>query len=308
MAGLKNDQPPPPYEEISSAPAYRNGSGRVPSKADEGNPFQQLSNNITNEIHPINQPSTDDSHIKLLIPSTRPSTLHFPYHPHLSSLGISLVEWTSFTSALASAATLSGAQKAKAISAAVGAGLVVNPWLGIVIGMWIWRREVRGLVLAGEREDGEEHSVGRVLGEWNRVWEGRGLRVGLVAPGVEAEGLVVDGQEEDGRGCGDSRQRASCGQRKERRERRRCGQPKGYIEGRKRDGCESCGPRRRVAEGKRCGQHRRCGGEERRHGCCRKDRGFKLLVERIGDTDQKIDDLEKNFAGLVADDANEKTA
>ena len=308
MAGLMNDQPPPPYEEISSAPAYRNGSGSVPSEADEGILFHQSSNNLTSQIHPINEPSTDAPHTKLLIPSTRPSILHFPYHPHLSSIGISQLEWTSFTSALASAATLSGAQKAKAISAAIGAGLVVNPWLGIVIGMWIWRREVRGLVLASEREEVEKHGVGRVLGEWNRVWEGRGLRVGLVAPEVEAEGVVVGGQEEAGRQCGDSRQRASCGQRKERRERRRCGQPKGYIEGRKWDGCESCGPRRRVAERKRCGQHRRCGGEKRRHGCCRKDRGFKLLVERIGDTDQKIDDLEKNFAGLVADDANEKTA
>ncbi|KAI4224797.1 MAG: hypothetical protein L6R36_004398 [Xanthoria steineri] len=140
----------------------------------------------------------DASKDKILIRSTRPTVLQFPYHTRLSQMGIMATEWESFTSAIAAAATLSGAQKAKAITAAIGTGVVVNPWLGVVVGIWVWRREVKGLVLGG----GKEGSVGMVLGEWNRVWEGRGVRVGLVAPGVEVEGLVVGGREADGEGTG----------------------------------------------------------------------------------------------------------
>ncbi|KAL8897373.1 MAG: hypothetical protein Q9192_002612 [Flavoplaca navasiana] len=246
-----NDQPPP-YEEISSAPAYRNGSGRGAIEGDERGAFQQLSHNhITNEIHPINQPSTDDTHIKLLIPSTRPTILQFPYHPYLSSLGISELEWTSFISALKSAATLSGAQKAKAISAAVAAGLVVNPWLGVVIGMWIWRREVRGLVLAGERgEDGEESGVGRVLGEWNQIEESAKMAV--------KEQVVASVRNVES--------------------------------------ADDAVNRRVVTKEENAVDAKAVGhGNESLNG--RGDRGFKLLVESIEDTDQKADDLEKRFAG-----------
>ncbi|KAI4207656.1 MAG: hypothetical protein LQ349_009831, partial [Xanthoria aureola] len=116
--------------------------------------------------------AVDASKDKFLIRSTRPTVLQFPYHARLSQMGITATEWESFASAIASAATLSGAQKAKAITAAIGTGVVVNPWLGVVVGMWVWRREVKGLVLAGGKEGG----VGMVLGEWNRVWEGRGVR------------------------------------------------------------------------------------------------------------------------------------
>lgn len=197
----------------------------------------------------------------------------------------------------------------KAITAAIGTGVVVNPWLGVVVGMWVWRREIRGLVLAG----GEDGGVGLVLGEWNRVWEGTGVRVGLVAPGVEAEGVVVDGREGEGTGCGGERggcgQRRGCGQRQECGEcgeRRGCGQFRGCGRRRKCGGCGGCGAPRQLPERKGCGQRRRCG-EKKRKGCRWKDRGFKLLVERIGDSgrcvegNEEVDSLEKRFAGLEVD-------
>ncbi|KAL8886896.1 MAG: hypothetical protein Q9215_005460 [Flavoplaca cf. flavocitrina] len=274
MAGLMNDQPPPPYEEISSAPAHRhrNGSGRGAIEADERNPFQQLSNHITNEIYPINQPPTDNPHTKLIIPSTHPTILQFPYHPHLSSsLGISELEWTSFTSALASAATLSGAQKAKAISAAVGPGLVVNRWLGVVIDMWIWRREIRGLVLAGERiDDGEKHRVGRVLGEWNRVWERRGLRMEEGAKTAVKEQVVASVRNVES--AEDAANRRVITKEESGMGTKAVGHGSEWLNGRGVDSAED------------------------------------LLVERIEDADQKVDDLERRFGGLIADDANEKTA
>ncbi|KAL8983972.1 MAG: hypothetical protein Q9205_001944 [Flavoplaca limonia] len=271
MAGLMNYQPPPPYEEISSAPAHRhrNGSGRGAIEADERNPFQQLSNHITNEIYPINQPPTDNPHTKLIIPSTHPTILQFPYHPHLSSsLGISELEWTSFTSALASAATLSGAQKAKAISAAVGPGLVVNRWLGVVIDMWIWRREIRGLVLAGERiDDGEKHRVGRMWrlrGWWlvgrremeegakTAVKEQVVASVRNVESAEDAANRRVITKEESGMGT------------------KAVGHGSEWLNGRGVDSAEDVAARRRDMAA--------------------------------------VDDLERRFGGLIADDANEKTA
>ncbi|CAL8574323.1 hypothetical protein XPA_000287 [Xanthoria parietina] len=324
-----NDQPPP-YEEISSssssppaAPVVYGsinadqqmvpmGTRRQPDDASSANGMIMINNTIaggrpTDMLPSAVNASTD----KLLIPFTRPTVLHFPYHARLSQMGITATEWKSFTSAIASVATLSGAQKAKAITAAIGTRVVVNPWLGAVVGMWVWRREVKGLVLAGGKGGG----VGMVLGEWNRVWEGRGLRVGLVAPGVEVEGLVVDGREADGEGRGCGRERGGCGQRRrcgQRQEcggcgrRRGCGQSSGCGRRRKCGGCRGCGARRQSAERNGCGKRRRCG-EKKRNGCCWKDRGFKLLVERIGDNErgvqgnERVDNLEKGFAGLMVD-------
>ncbi|KAL8752781.1 MAG: hypothetical protein Q9199_005498, partial [Rusavskia elegans] len=92
-----NDQPPP-YEEISSTPVYDNIC--VPTADNEernlalpssslttGGPLNPSSDNaIAN--NPTDRPSVNGPNNKLLIPSTRPTILHFPYHPHLSHLGI----------------------------------------------------------------------------------------------------------------------------------------------------------------------------------------------------------------------------
>ncbi len=143
---------------------------------------------------------------------------------------------------------------------------------------------------------GEDGGVGTVLGEWNRVWKGRGVKVGLVAPGVDVRGAVevdekngLEGGEKkrERSGCGGHRQRRGCG------ERRKCGGDGGRGERRQ------CGGR------KGCGQRSRCG--EKRKGCFGKDRGFKLLVEKIGNSkrvveeNEKVDDLEGYFTGLKVD-------
>ncbi|KAI4268721.1 MAG: hypothetical protein L6R38_007737, partial [Xanthoria sp. 2 TBL-2021] len=92
-----NDQPPP-YEEISSAPVYDNLPGSVPILDDEkrnavlpssspttGGALNPSSDNaIAN--NPTDRPSANEPNNKLLIPSTRPTILHFPYHHHLSHL------------------------------------------------------------------------------------------------------------------------------------------------------------------------------------------------------------------------------
>lgn len=331
---MTTNEQPPPYEEISSSSSttaaaaapvvvygsitaeqqmFPTGTRGQPDDASSANEMFMINNTTADgcTTKPPLPSAVDASKDKLLIRSTRPTVLKFPYHARLSQMGIMATEWESFTSVIASAATLSGAQKAKAITAAIGTGVVVNPWLGVVVGMWVWRREVKGLVLAG----GKERGVGMVLGEWNRVWEGRGVRVGLVAPGVEVDGLVVGGREADGEGRGCGRERGGCGQRRgcgQLQEcggcgqRRGCGQSRGCGRRRKCGGCRGCGARRQSAERHGCGQRRRCG-EKKRNGCCWKDRGFKLLVERIGDNERcvqgnkRLDTLEKGFAALTVD-------
>ncbi|KAL8773316.1 MAG: hypothetical protein Q9209_001710 [Squamulea sp. 1 TL-2023] len=216
-----NEQPPA-YTEGSSAPVpvhdleaarpprisiTEEKSGLLPS------PTTSIDANPANNTHP-------PSHNKILIPFTQKLSLSFPYTQQLASLSITESEWESFTSALCSAAALSGAQKAKAITAAVAAGVLVNPCLGVVLGIWIWRREGR---------KGVKEGVGKVLEEWNGFWEGRGIRVGLVTEGRDEEGTVeVERAEDEGRKFG-GRGRG-CGQRKG------CGQRRGCVE-RKRKGC-----------------------------------------------------------------------
>ena len=124
-----NDQPPP-YEEISSsAPAAAAAAAAAPVVYyGSSNADQQMFPTMVNTTaggRPTNTPpssAVDASNDKLLIPSTRRTVLHFPYQARLSQMGITATEWESFTSAIASAATLSGAQKAKAITAAIGTG------------------------------------------------------------------------------------------------------------------------------------------------------------------------------------------
>ncbi|KAI4112189.1 MAG: hypothetical protein LQ339_000197 [Xanthoria mediterranea] len=172
---------------------FPTGTRGQPDDASSANEMFMINNTTADgcTTKPPLPSAVDASKDKLLIRSTRPTVLKFPYHARLSQMGIMATEWESFTSVIASAATLSGAQKAKAITAAIGTGVVVNPWLGVVVGMWVWRREVKGLVLAG----GKERGVGMVLGEWNRVWEGRGVRVGEegadVSGAAAAKGGVV---------------------------------------------------------------------------------------------------------------------
>ncbi|KAL8789985.1 MAG: hypothetical protein Q9213_000871 [Squamulea squamosa] len=256
----RNDQPPS-YEEGSSSPVpvYDKGSGNPPRilVTNEKSALHPSATTTSINASPANTtpPPTQN---KILIPFKRHTHLSLPYTPHLASLSITESEWESFTSALGSAATLSGAQKAKAITAAVAAGVLVNPWLGVAVGLWVWRKEGRRVV---------EEGVGKVLEEWNEFWKERRVRVGLVREGGDGEGKVEVGRVED--------------------EGRRCGR-----------------------WGRGCGQGRGCGGRKRK-GCCWKDRGLQLLVERIEDerTDElkeKVKDLEKVSIGMQVEDVDER--
>ncbi|KAL8810867.1 MAG: hypothetical protein Q9200_002241 [Gallowayella weberi] len=103
---------------------------------------------------------------KLLISATNPFAPTFSYSPHLlSSFGITQAEWSIFISALSSSIFLTAGQKAKAITAGIATGILVNPWLGIVVGMGIWRREIWKIVIRGMEgyeavEEGSEGNRG----------------------------------------------------------------------------------------------------------------------------------------------------
>ncbi|KAL8804875.1 MAG: hypothetical protein Q9182_002277, partial [Xanthomendoza sp. 2 TL-2023] len=222
------DHPPPSYSEALSIPPTATSTTTC------------LSSSIPNTS--ISKLSTPHPNEKLVISTTNPFAPTFPYSPHLlSSFGITPAEWTLFTGALSSSIILTAGQKAKAVSAGIATGILVNPWLGVVVGMGIWRREIRKIIIRGmegyeaveEGSEGKEGMVAKVLGEWNRDLEVRGVRLALVAPGVEVEGALVVGQEEEvgrdgcGKGvCGVSERRscARCVRRKACSGSKECGQ------------------------------------------------------------------------------------
>ncbi|KAL8912681.1 MAG: hypothetical protein Q9171_002314, partial [Xanthocarpia ochracea] len=129
----ENNQPPPPsYEELTFPPVYQDQSGNIQLRSAE----EVNNENDTPPLSPIRTPITGvhtasisdnnvvdnntNSPTRILIRATHPTLLHFAYHPHLSTLGITPSEWQTFTSALSStSATIAGARRTKAVAAGV---------------------------------------------------------------------------------------------------------------------------------------------------------------------------------------------
>ncbi|KAL8715488.1 MAG: hypothetical protein Q9220_000823 [cf. Caloplaca sp. 1 TL-2023] len=106
----------------------------------------------------------DDETPTLLITS---GSLVFGYHSSLASFDISISEWNHFTSALSSSASLTLAEKSKAVAAGVALGAVSGwPWLGVGVGKAIWRNELKVKVAKGD--------VAGMMQEWNDVFRTKG--------------------------------------------------------------------------------------------------------------------------------------
>ncbi|KAL8676736.1 MAG: hypothetical protein Q9186_006768, partial [Xanthomendoza sp. 1 TL-2023] len=159
--------------------------------------------------------STPHTNPKFLIYTSHPFAEKFLYTPHLLSYyGITPTEWSLFNSALSSSISLTAGQRAKAIAAGVATGVLVNPGFGVVVGQWVWRRQIRRIMISSmegyerpeEGSGGKGGVLGKVLAEWNRDFERRGVRLALVAPGSELEADVVvrQGEEVGLDGCGDT--------------------------------------------------------------------------------------------------------
>ncbi|KAL8946113.1 MAG: hypothetical protein Q9222_007448 [Ikaeria aurantiellina] len=132
-----------------------------------------------------------DTTSSLLVTST---SLAFDYQSSLSNFDISTTEWDHFTSALSSSASLSLAEKSKAVAAGVALGAVSGwPWLGVGVGMAIWRREIKEKITKGDvmgvMKRGLERSISEHVQRQAIVAENvqTGEDVGMVNAMVSAE-------------------------------------------------------------------------------------------------------------------------
>ncbi|KAL8692371.1 MAG: hypothetical protein Q9218_002590 [Villophora microphyllina] len=179
---------PPSYDSLTP---YHTDSN--PFNDNEKTPATvQLSRAVPLNLADAPGPSVESQ--RFLIPSTTAHNLSFPSVPPPSVTHlIPTHEWATLTASLSAATTLSSAQKAKVIAAGVSMGIVSCwPGVGVCIGRAVCRREVEKMVsIQGEHYGygtaAEKDNVGAVLEGWNRVWGQRGVRVGLVLPGMETD-------------------------------------------------------------------------------------------------------------------------
>ncbi|KAI4242342.1 MAG: hypothetical protein L6R40_004071 [Gallowayella cf. fulva] len=114
---------PPSYEESTSA--------LYPHEPQPPVACQKTASTPTQLTPP--SPTSISKTQKLVIPSLHRAALSFPYTTALSTTSnIPASEWQDFTTVLSSSVQLSVGQKAEAIAAAVGAGV-------LLLGFW-WRR------------------------------------------------------------------------------------------------------------------------------------------------------------------------
>lgn len=295
---MTSEPPPPSYDSLT--PYHRNGN---PFDDNENLPASvQLSRAIPLDHADSSTPILQAD--RFLIPSATAHNLSFSSipPPTLSHL-IPAYEWAAFTTSLSAATALSSGQKAKVIAAGVSVGIVSCwPRVGTCVGRAVWRKEVEKMIPMqggnfGNENAAEKENVGAVLERWNRVWGAKGVRVGLMLPGMDADEECQTARQCSG-GCNSARFRQgtrgydTCGQSCDQNRCQRHGSGHARC-GRRRSGCEqpstrACGQRQKLSNMQECGvcrscQNRRICARTQQKGCCGKGRRFRLLVERISE-------------------------